>query len=74
MVSSVVFTDPQPGRKTSLTIDERIQYVAETRTAPRRRRKQRQTGSVVVMSPDTGEVLAIANAMKDHEPSTPTSR
>jgi len=71
VVSSVVFTDAQPGKKTTLTIDERIQYVAEMELRRAVEINNCRTGSVVVVNPNTGEVLAMANAMKDHEPFDP---
>ena len=66
VVDSVVFSDPQPGKNLRLTIDERIQYVAERELQNAVRQNHCRTGSVVVMNPNTGEVLALANAWHDH--------
>ena len=51
------FTDPQPGKNMTLTIDERIQYVAERGTEEGRRGESGARRAVVVMNPKTGEIL-----------------
>lgn len=56
-----MFTDPQPGADVTLTIDERIQYVAERELAAAVRTNDARTGSLVVMRPATGDILAMAN-------------
>ena len=55
------FTDPMPGRNIKLTIDERIQYVAERELATAVRTNNCKTGSLVVMNPKTGEILAMTS-------------
>ena len=45
---------PQPGRNVVLTIDRRIQKLAEQALGPR-------NGSVVVLKPSTGEILAMVS-------------
>jgi cell division protein FtsI (penicillin-binding protein 3) len=67
VVDSVSFADPQPGKTIRLTIDERIQYTAERELQTAVRENRCRTGSVVVMNPNTGEVLALANAWFEHD-------
>jgi cell division protein FtsI (penicillin-binding protein 3) len=55
------FTDPMAGRNVKLTIDERIQYVAERELATAVRTNNCKTGSLVVMNPKTGEILAMTS-------------
>ena len=50
-----------PGTDLVLTIDQHLQYVAEQALARAVRDHKAKAGSVVVMSPRTGEVLAMAN-------------
>src|SRR4029450_13599325 len=51
-----------PGTDVALTIDQDLQYVTEQALARAVREHKAKAGSVVVMSPRTGEVLAMANA------------
>jgi cell division protein FtsI (penicillin-binding protein 3) len=51
-----------PGTDLVLTIDQQLQYVTEQALARAVRDHKAKAGSVVVMSPRTGEVLAMANA------------
>lgn len=60
-VDSTIDTQPQPGKNITLTIDERVQYVAERELAKAVRASRSQTGSVVAMIPSTGEILALAS-------------
>ena len=55
------FTDPQPGKNVTLTIDERIQYVAERELKKAVEKNNCKTGSIVVMNPKNGEVLAMTS-------------
>jgi cell division protein FtsI (penicillin-binding protein 3) len=50
-----------PGTDVVLTIDQHLQYVAEESLATAVRRYHAKAGSVLVMDPRTGEVLAMAN-------------
>jgi cell division protein FtsI (penicillin-binding protein 3) len=50
-----------PGTDLVLTIDQQLQYVTEQALARAVRDHKAKAGSVVVMSPRTGEVLAMAN-------------
>jgi cell division protein FtsI (penicillin-binding protein 3) len=52
---------PEPGENVVLTIDERIQYVAERELETAMAETHSETGTVLVMNPHTGEVLALAN-------------
>src|SRR6266545_1289212 len=51
----------RPGSDLVLTIDQNIQYVAERALAAAVEQYQAKSGSVVVMAPRTGELLAVAN-------------
>ena len=59
--NSEVFVKPQPGRNLTLTLHEGIQYVAERELKAAVEDNQCLTGSIVVMDPRTGDVLALAN-------------
>ncbi len=55
-------SDPaSDGKPITLTIDERMQYVAERDLKAQVLLKRARSGSVVVMNPYTGEVYALAN-------------
>ncbi len=58
---STVAAEAEPGRNITLTIDERIQYIAERELKKAAEANHCWTGSVVVMNPKNGEVLALAN-------------
>jgi cell division protein FtsI (penicillin-binding protein 3) len=51
----------EPGTDLVLTIDQHLQYVTEQALGRAVRDHEAKAGSVVVMSPRTGEVLAMAN-------------
>ena len=53
------FEDAQPGRNITLAIDERIQYVAERELKKAVEENRCKTGSIVVMDPKNGEILAM---------------
>ena len=59
--SSEVSLKPQPGCSFTLTLHEEIQYVAERELKAAVEENQCQTGSIVVMDPRTGDILALAN-------------
>ena len=67
-----VYSDPQPGTTLQLSIDERIQYVAEQEIAKAVKEHHANFGTVVVMDPNTGDVLALANypSYNPNEPPT----
>ncbi len=56
-----VFTDPQPGKDLTLTIDERIQFVAEESLKEAVLANHCKTGTLVAMDPVTGEIFALAS-------------
>lgn len=73
-VDSQIRERPLPGKNITLTIDERLQYVAERELAKAVVNSHSQTGSVVVMVPETGEILTIASypAFDANQPVKPT--
>lgn len=52
---------PQPGASVVLTIDEKIQYIAERELETAMEQSHAIAGTVVVENPHTGEILALAN-------------
>lgn len=52
---------PEPGRNVVLTIDEKIQYIAERELASAIQATHAIAGTVVIENPRTGEILALAN-------------
>jgi cell division protein FtsI (penicillin-binding protein 3) len=56
-----IANEAQPGQDVVLTIDSRIQYVAEKELAAAAEKSHANTGAVVVMNPRNGEVLALAS-------------
>jgi cell division protein FtsI (penicillin-binding protein 3) len=65
-----VFTDAQPGKNITLTIDERIQFIAERELAAAVKSHGARTGSLVAMDPRNGHILAIAN-YPSYDPNIP---
>jgi cell division protein FtsI (penicillin-binding protein 3) len=53
--------NPDPGENVVLTIDEKIQYIAERELAKAMSDTHAEAGTVIVQNPHTGEVLALAN-------------
>jgi cell division protein FtsI (penicillin-binding protein 3) len=53
--------EPEPGLNLVLTIDERIQYVAERELQQAIARTGAAAGSIVILEPATGALLAVAN-------------
>jgi cell division protein FtsI (penicillin-binding protein 3) len=51
----------QPGASLTLTVDERIQFVAEREIQEAVLKYHSRNGTVVVMDPSNGEILALAN-------------
>ncbi|MBZ5543195.1 MAG: transpeptidase family protein [Acidobacteriia bacterium] len=51
----------QPGKNVVLTLDENIQYIAEKALADAAAKWRMASGTVVVQSPQTGEILAMAS-------------
>jgi len=54
-------TLPKDGFDLVLTIDENIQYITQKELEEACKRHNAKAGSVIVMKPDTGEILAMAN-------------
>lgn len=54
-------TPPQPGRDIKLTIDSRIQYIAEQAIQKAVTEFNCTDGSIIVIDPHTGDILAMAN-------------
>ncbi len=52
---------PEAGQNVVLTIDEKIQYIAERELAAAMEATRAKAGTVVVMNPNNGEILAMAN-------------
>lgn len=53
---------PKPGQTVVLTIDQSIQYQAEQVLQAAVQRSRAKSGSVIVLDPRSGEILALANA------------
>ncbi|MGP8245565.1 MAG: peptidoglycan D,D-transpeptidase FtsI family protein, partial [Bryobacteraceae bacterium] len=60
-IDTQVAVPPKPGVAITLTIDERLQFVAERELAQAAAAHHAASGSVVVMNPHTGEILALAS-------------
>jgi cell division protein FtsI (penicillin-binding protein 3) len=65
--------EPRPGTDVTLTIDERIQLPAQEAIARAVRAANAESGSVVVMNPNNGDVLAIAS-YPAFDPNQPPAR
>ncbi|HXZ79544.1 MAG TPA: penicillin-binding protein [Terriglobales bacterium] len=52
---------PEAGENVVLTIDEKIQYIAERELDAAMAETRAETGTVIVENPHTGEILALAN-------------
>src|SRR5258708_2656313 len=52
---------PEPGQNVVLTIDEKIQYIAERELETAMHETRAEAGTVIVENPHTGEILALAN-------------
>ena len=58
---SSIEKEPEPGDNIVLTIDEKIQYIAEHELDQAMKDTQAVAGTVIVENPRTGEILALAN-------------
>src|SRR5579862_4197833 len=72
---------PDTGTSVSLTLDEKIQYIAEKELAQAIQETHARAGTVIVENPNSGELLAVANwptfnpnAAKDSPPDTRVDR
>ena len=61
---------PQAGESLTLSIDERMQYVAQVALKAGVEAKHARSGTAIVMNPYTGEILALAN-YPDYDPNVP---
>lgn len=61
----------QPGRALFLTIDKQLQYFTQLTLADAAEKYHAEGGTAIVMRPDSGEVLALAN-YPDFDPNEPT--
>ena len=52
---------PEPGENVVLTVDEKIQYIAERELETAMQQTHAEAGTVIVENPHTGEILALAN-------------
>ncbi len=59
--STRIFKRSEPGQDAYLTIDKVVQHITERELARAMEKSQARAGSVVVMNPNTGEILALAN-------------
>lgn len=64
------FTEPVDGRDVVTTIDENIQYFAEKLAQEALEDNEAKAVSIMVMDPNTGEILALANK-PDYDPNNP---
>ena len=69
-IESQLDTEGRPGLPITLTIDERIQFVAERELAASVVAHHAFSGSVVVMNPRTGDILALAS-YPSYDPNLP---
>jgi len=60
------------GANVTLTLDEKIQYIAQRELATAMASTRAQAGSVIVMNPNNGEILALVNA-PDFNPNVATA-
>src|SRR4029077_10850722 len=51
----------QPGQSLTLTVDARIQFVAEQEIRAAVEKHKARSGTVIVMNPQNGEIYALAN-------------
>jgi len=70
---SVIGRKPEPGADITLTIDQNLQYEAEKEIARAAQANGAKSGSIVVMNPYNGEILAMANypTFDPNEPPVP---
>ena len=72
-IDSQLESQPVAGAPLTLTIDERMQYVAEQAVKSSVIAKNAQRGSAIVMDPYTGEIYALAN-YPTYDPNTPPKK
>lgn len=60
-IDSQLESGAKPGQNITLTIDERLQFVAERELAEAVQSHHAETGSLVAINPQTGDILALAS-------------
>ena len=72
-IDSQLSTEAHAGTPVALTIDSRIQFAAERELAKGVEARHARTGSIIVMNPYNGEILALANypAFDPNQPPKP---
>lgn len=70
VLDSQVDKQAQPGQSITLSIDTRIQYVAEQEIEAAVHKHHCKSGTVIAMNPNTGEIYALAN-YPTYNPSEP---
>jgi cell division protein FtsI (penicillin-binding protein 3) len=60
-LESRTISEPRPGKDIGLSIDERIQFMADRELAAAVEQTGSQTGTVVVLNPRNGEILAMSS-------------
>ncbi|MCW5978866.1 MAG: transpeptidase family protein [Bryobacteraceae bacterium] len=60
-LESTVVKEPRPGQDFGISIDERIQFMADRELATGVRENSCRLGSIVVLNPRTGEILAMSS-------------
>ncbi|HEY1241103.1 MAG TPA: penicillin-binding protein [Bryobacteraceae bacterium] len=60
-IESQLDSEPRAGTPVTLTIDERLQFVAEHEITEQVEKLHARSGSVVVMDPHNGDILALAS-------------
>jgi cell division protein FtsI (penicillin-binding protein 3) len=53
--------EPEPGQSLVLTLDEKIQYIAERELETAMQQTHTEAGTIIVQNPHTGEILALAS-------------
>lgn len=72
-ISSRMSIPAKPGVAITLTIDEQVQFVAERELAEAVESHQAVSGSIVVMDPNTGDILAMAS-YPTYDPNEPPAK
>jgi stage V sporulation protein D (sporulation-specific penicillin-binding protein) len=65
--ATTIVDRPAPGRNLALTIDSYLQFEAERALAAQVAASHARSGTAIIMDPQTGEILAMAN-VPDYEP------
>ncbi|HUP04420.1 MAG TPA: penicillin-binding protein, partial [Bryobacteraceae bacterium] len=60
-IDSRIAREARPGEELTLSIDERLQYIAEEQIADTVKAHDAASGSIIAIDPNTGEILALAS-------------